>query len=112
MTKKKKLIKTEHPISSTKIEENIFSLNSEFKSKSKKVVLKEAKFVEKVADTSVIDKERKHAVQSVVVRLMKSRKELEYNKLVLEVEKLMFKFKPSTRVKIGLKGFLDGQTPD
>lgn len=51
-------------------------------------------------DTTVVEVERKHAVQSVIVRVMKSRKEMQYNDLVKEVEKLMFKFRPTTRVSI------------
>jgi cullin 3 len=107
------MLVTLKPLEEVKIEQNVFTFNQSFKSKSKKVTLKEAKFVEKVADTSVIDKERKHAVQSVIVRLMKSRKELDYNKLVIEVEKLMFKFKPSTRVLWCLFiGCVDGEASD
>lgn len=92
------MINALHSITEKGIKDNEFELNKDFKSKTKKVILKEAKFSEIQKDTSVLDTERKHAVQSVIVRLMKSRKELEYNKLVNEVEKLMLKFKPTTRV--------------
>lgn len=98
MTKKKRLINAVHSLGDCPVEENEFTLNPGFKSKTKKVILKEAKFTEKVKDTTVLDKERKHSVQSVIVRLMKSRKEMDYQKLVNEVEKLMLKFKPTTRV--------------
>lgn len=102
MTKKKRIINAVHSLGDCPVEKNLYELNPNFKSKTKKVVLKDAKFTEKAKDTSVLDKERKHAVQSVIVRLMKSRKELGYNKLVNEVEKLMLKFKPTTRVKFFL----------
>ena len=75
-----------------------FFLNPEYKSKSKKVLLKDAKFSEKKEEDGAVEEERKHSVQSVIVRVMKSRKEMVYNELVNEVEKLMFKFRPTTRV--------------
>lgn len=77
-----------------------FCLNPEFKSKSKKVLLKDAKFSEKKEEDGAVEDERKHSVQSVIVRVMKSRKEMVYNELVNEVEKLMFKFRPTTRVRL------------
>ena len=77
-----------------------FYVNTDFKSKSKKVLFKDAKFAEKKEDDGVVEEERRHSVQSVIVRVMKSRKEMNYNDLVNEVEKLMFKFRPTTRVSI------------
>ena len=97
MTKKKKLLLLRDE--SKDLKENEFIFNRQFKSKTKKFTLKEAKFENEGAkDSAIVDVMRKQAVQSVVVRLMKSRKELPYNKLVLEVEKLMLKFRPTTRV--------------
>ena len=70
---KKRLLTTEPPISSEEYK-NLksvldqrpdlkFVINPVFKSKSKKVILKDAKFVqEKKADTSTVEVERKHAV--------------------------------------------------
>ncbi len=76
-----------------------FFINPLFKSKNKKVVFKDAVFVEKKEeDDGVVEEERRHSVQSVIVRVMKSRKEMMYNDLVKEVEKLMSKFRPTTRL--------------
>lgn len=107
---KKRLLTTDPPISGDQckkllevLKENPdlkFVINPSYKSKTKKVVLKDAKFAEKKIDSGTVEVERKHAVQSVIVRVMKSRKEMEYSELVREVEKLMFKFRPTTRVKI------------
>lgn len=105
---KKRLLTTIPPISSDEYKnlkeliktnpELKFAINPTFKSKSKKIQFKDAKFAEKKIDTGTVEVERKHAVQSVIVRVMKSRKEMDYNELVREVEKLMFKFRPTTRV--------------
>ena len=65
-------------------------------------MLKDAKFTEKKEEDGAVEEDRKHSVQSVVVRVMKSRKEMMYNELVNEVEKLMFKFRPTTRVRSAL----------
>ena len=99
MTKKKKIVIPVHSLEEKLHQDNTYTLNMQFKSKTKKVALKEAKFSEVVKSNVNVEKERKATIQSVIVRLMKSRKELEYAKLVTEVEKLLLKFKPTSRVK-------------
>jgi aminoglycoside N3'-acetyltransferase len=79
-----------------------FGINHEFSSKTKKVTLKNAKFVEKKKEVDEVVVERKHTIQSTIVRLMKSRKALEFATLALEVEKMLLKFKPTARVTYAL----------
>lgn len=77
---------------------DIFSLNKEFKPKSRRCVLKEMKFVEKLEEDETVEFERIHAIQSTLVMIMKSNKILKYGQLVSRCEKLLLKFRPSPNV--------------
>lgn len=73
-------------------------LNPDFKSKFKKVTLKEAKFEDKSKKSNTVDNDRVQAIQGCIVRVLKSNKVMEYQEVVRNVEKLMLKFNPSSKV--------------
>src|SRR3990167_4390252 len=73
-------------------------LNPNFKSKSKKVTLKEAKFEDKSKKSNTVDNDRVQAIQGCIVRVLKSNKVMEYLEVVRNVEKLMLKFNPASKV--------------
>lgn len=76
----------------------LYHLNPEFRPKLRKTVLKEASLQGSVGrGKSQVDSERVTAIQSCIVRVMKSNKLMEYQELVKTVEKLMLKFSPSTK---------------
>jgi hypothetical protein len=74
-----------------------FKLNPEFKSKTKKIVLKEAKFEDRSKGKANVDNERVLAIQGCIVRVLKSNKVMEYADVVRTVEKLMLKFNPTSK---------------
>jgi cullin 1 len=79
-----------------------FSVNAEFESKNRRINV--PNIVMKISEKEVeeIDKtlqeDRKHSIEATVVRIMKSRKALGHQQLVLEVSKqLMQHFKPDPK---------------
>lgn len=74
-----------------------FELNADFKSKSKKVLLKAAKFEDRFKGKAQVDNERVAAIQGCIVRVMKSNKVMEYPEVVKMVEKLLLKFNPNSK---------------
>lgn len=97
--------------------EDLWMLNPNFKSKLKRFTLKEPKFADTMKDSSV-DAERKYAIESCLVRVMKSRKILNHQELINDVMKLQLKFSPDSKdVKKGIeslikKEFLERDTTD
>ena len=77
--------------------DQVWTINKDFKCKLKRFTLKEAKFTESQKDPSSIDAERKVAIESCVVRVMKSRKVLKYQELINDVMKLLLKFSPDSK---------------
>ena len=80
-----------------RIEDN-FSLNMNFKSKSKRCVLREPKFIEDVKEDETVEFERIHAIQSTLVMIMKSNKIMSYPELTKRCENMMLKFRPNPNV--------------
>lgn len=93
------LIKTAGPEGSISAGDR-FALNPDFKSKTKKVVLRDARFEDKFKGKSIVDDERVLAIQGCIVRVMKSNKIMEYSEVVRAVEKLMLKFSPTSKVSL------------
>lgn len=74
-------------------------LNPEFKSKTKRVIIREAKFEDKFKGKANVDADRVLAIQGCIVRVMKSNKIMEYTEVCKMVEKLMLKFNPTSKVR-------------
>jgi hypothetical protein len=80
--------------------EDLWALNEKFTSKLKRFVVKEARFPTDVKeDTAGVDAERKYAIESCIVRVMKSRKVYGHQDLINDVMKLLLKFSPDAKVK-------------
>jgi hypothetical protein len=82
---------------------DMFSVNEEFKNKNRRIkipnlVLKISK--EEVQDiTNTTQEDRKHAIEAAIVRLMKARKKMDHQSLVMECSKqLMSHFIPDPKV--------------
>lgn len=78
-------------------EDSRFVINSDFKSKTKKTVLREARIEEKFKAKTQVDTERVLAIQGCIVRVLKSSKVMDYAEVVKTVEKLMLKFSPTSK---------------
>ena len=79
--------------------DDVWTLNEKFISKLKRFVIKEARFQMDVKeDTSGVDAERKYAIESCIVRVMKSRKIYGHQDLINDVMKLLLKFSPDAKV--------------
>ncbi len=78
-------------------ESSSFSINSQFKSKTKKTTLREARIEEKFKGKNQVDTERVQAIQGCIVRVLKSNKIMDYGEVVKTVEKLMLKFNPTSK---------------
>jgi hypothetical protein len=79
--------------------EDLWALNEKFTSKLKRFVVKEARFPTDVKeDTGGVDAERKYAIESCIVRVMKSRKVYGHQDLSNDVMKLLLKFCPDAKV--------------
>lgn len=87
-----------------KIETNdVFSVNTEFSNKNRRIKI--PNLVLKITDKErdEIDantkEDRKHAIEAAIVRLMKARKQMQHQELVLETSKqLMAHFRPDPKV--------------
>jgi len=82
--------------------QDVFSVNQEFESKSRRINV--PNIVMRISEKEVeeIDKtlqeDRKHSIEATVVRIMKARKQMGHQQLVLEVSKqLMAHFKPDPK---------------
>lgn len=82
---------------------DIFSVNADFEDKQRRI--KPPNIVFKVSDkerSEVVtgtQEDRKHAIEAAIVRIMKARKQMEHQQLVLAVsEQLMAHFKPDPKV--------------
>jgi cullin 1 len=82
--------------------EDEFTVNTEFKSKSRKVKI--PNLILKVSEKERDDiekttmEDRKHAIEAAVVRIMKARREMTHQKLMLEtIKQLMPHFKPDPK---------------
>jgi len=69
-----------------------------FPSRSRRVALGGASFLSASVASDPVIEERRHTVQSMIVRLMKASKTLSLQVLVEEVEKMLHRFKPQKRV--------------
>jgi hypothetical protein len=79
--------------------EDLWALNEKFTSKLKRFVVKEARFPTDIKeDTGGVDAERKYAIESCIVRVMKSRKVYGHQDLSNDVMKLLLKFCPDAKV--------------
>mmetsp|Transcript_3494 Transcript_3494/g.5293 ORF Transcript_3494/g.5293 Transcript_3494/m.5293 type:complete len:680 (-) Transcript_3494:367-2406(-) len=90
-----------------------FLLNLSFSSKRTKIKVSASSVVEPSQESEVthkaVDEDRKMAIQAAIVRIMKSRKELQHNALVSEtIELLQHNFQPRlTDVKTNIDALID-----
>eukprot|EP00298_Acanthocystis_sp_HF-20_P013093 c20204_g1_i1.p1 GENE.c20204_g1_i1~~c20204_g1_i1.p1 ORF type:complete len:745 (+),score=218.02 c20204_g1_i1:55-2289(+) len=83
---------------------DVFSLNPKFTADKKKVKIptissKEMNQEEVAVTQNTVQEDRKHAIEAAIVRIMKARKRLEFQKLVLETsQQLMRYFKPDVKM--------------
>lgn len=81
-----------------------FSVNAVFKSDKKRIKVptistKELTKEDKESTTQTVAEDRKHAIEAAIVRIMKMRKQLEFQKLVLETsQQLLRLFKPDVKL--------------
>lgn len=76
----------------------VVKINPDFKSKSKRFGLREAKLEEKAGSKTSVEADRAQAIQGCIVRVLKSNKIMDYQEVVKMTEKLMLKFAPSSKV--------------
>jgi hypothetical protein len=83
--------------------EDKFNVNADFESKSRKIKIPNLILKISATDVDEINKtmkeDRKHAIEACVVRIMKARKQMNHQQLILEVStQLMQHFKPNPKV--------------
>ena len=77
---------------------DVLILNKDFKSKQKRFVIRDAKFKAEVKeDESGLQAERKYAIESCLVRVMKCQKIYKYQDLINDTMKLLLKFSPEAK---------------
>ena len=85
--------------------------NSSFKSKRKKIcipVTLNKQNVNEKKSQEITDKERKHIIEALIVRIMKSRKKLDHNSLISEIFSQKLLFEPSIKlIKNSLESLID-----
>lgn len=81
-----------------------FTINEKFKSEKRKIKVptissKEMQNSDNAATKAAVTEDRKHAIEAAIVRIMKARKKLEFQKLVLETSQQLIRlFKPDIKL--------------
>lgn len=89
------------PMEKEVMETDVFSVNADFSSRNRRLKLqvisaRKENEREKSATKSKIDDDRRPVIDTVIVRIMKHRKVLEHNKLIMEVtQMLVSRFEPN-----------------
>jgi len=102
VSKGTKILNTTGDLKSVKADD-VFSVNPEFKSKSRKVKIPNLILKTSDKDRDDIEKttmeDRKHSIEAAIVRIMKARKELNHQTLMLETMKqLANHFRPDPKI--------------
>jgi len=85
-----------------------FIINSQFKSKSKYIKIPLASLEKSQKNNNQIDFSRKLSIEACIVRIMKSRKELEHNQLISTVIQQITLFKPEIKdIKKSIECLID-----
>jgi cullin 1 len=74
--------------------DDVFSVNSEFKSKLKQLAIS-APMIKETFNKEKVDIDRTHAIEAAIVKIMKSRKKMNYIHLLNEVMTILQMFKPT-----------------
>jgi cullin 1 len=83
--------------------DDVYTFNNAFNDKARKIkmslLVTKVSQEEKAATKATVNEDRKHAVEAAIVRVMKSRRQLDHNMLITQVsQQLMQHFKPDPKI--------------
>jgi len=97
------LLKSPNPKSKDIADTDVFTFNRKFTDRQRKIkmslLVTKVSQDEKLSTKQTVDEDRKHAVEASIVRVMKARKTMTHQNLVMEVsQQLMKLFKPDPKI--------------
>jgi cullin 1 len=86
-----------------------FTINEKFSDRARRVRVPLPPLDDRRKVTEDVDKDRKHAIEAAIVRIMKSRKVLQHSNLIMEVvQQLQAQFNPDVKlIKRAIEGLLE-----
>jgi hypothetical protein len=98
-------ILTKNPKGKEMADTDVYTFNRKFTDRQRKIkmslLVTKVSQDEKLSTKATVDEDRKHAVEASIVRVMKARKTMQHQQLVMEVStQLMKLFKPDPKVSL------------
>jgi len=86
-----------------------FTINEKFSDRARRVRVPLPPLDDRRKVTEEVDKDRKHAIEAAIVRIMKSRKALQHSNLIMEVvQQLQAQFNPDVKlIKRAIEGLIE-----